>query len=243
MWYLSPLPDQEMLLSIYSGNDYYSGRNGPGYTDYISYARAHAFTYGRLLRQLSRKGITGGSLLEIGCGMGYFLKTASKHFPYRAGIEMAEEAANAASRWADEMTLGTLETYKKDKRFDLVVALQVIEHVPDPLAFLERCRELIKDGGHLLITTPDMGSPLRRILGAKWPSFKIPEHLNFFERSTLALALKKSGFRHIESIPLVEAFPFHALLKAIGIYVPIPVKLGQIPIVVPRTSIAVLAEK
>ncbi|HDM77305.1 MAG TPA: class I SAM-dependent methyltransferase [Deltaproteobacteria bacterium] len=159
MSYLSPILGQKEITAIYSSDTYYSGGDFIGYSDYGLYEKAHSITYRSLLKKIQKMGITGGSLLEVGCGTGFFLKEAIKYFSYRAGLEMGRNSAKIASNWADEISIGPLEHYRGKRKFNLIVALQVIEHIPEPLKFLEMCMALLTKNGKLLISTPDMGSP------------------------------------------------------------------------------------
>ena len=77
-------------------------------------------------------------------------------------------------------------------RFDVITAIEVLEHLVDPLAELRRIRSLLADGGVFFYTTGN-AAPYRNRLN-RW-RYVIPEiHVSFFEPRTLELALRKCGF-------------------------------------------------
>ena len=64
--------------------------------------------------------------------------------------------------------------------FDVIVMLDVIEHVPDPRETLALCEKHLNPGGIVVITTGDFGSLPARLLGARWRLMTPPQHLWFF---------------------------------------------------------------
>lgn len=77
-----------------------------------------------------------------------------------------------------------------EKNFDLLCLNDAIEHFTNPLAALELSRKILKDGGFIMITTPNMKSLLARIF-----QVKPKEHLFYFTEETLGKILRKANFR------------------------------------------------
>jgi hypothetical protein len=103
------------------------------------------------------------------------------------GIEIADDAAAHARAQglsvltgvADEPTLAQLGM------MDVIVLLDVIEHLPDPRATLFLCTRHLQPGGIIVITTGDFASPVARLAGAHWRLMTPPQHLWFFTGEAL----------------------------------------------------------
>lgn len=241
--YLNPRLKESVMDKIYEGERYFSGGDMTGYSDYTSQAKSLRITFRKFLTELRRLGLASGKLLEVGCGYGYFLDEARDFFPYLFGSELSSEAANLARKleagtiWTGDVSSLPLEW----NSFDIIVAINVIEHVYAPLHFLISLRQKLRSGGRIVLATPDFGSLWPKILGSKWPSFKIPEHVVFYNKKTLGLLLEKAGFGDIREIPFRHMFPLGLIVSKFGIN--IRGRLGQIPVGIPKTMIALSAQK
>lgn len=134
-----------------------------------------------------------GKLLEIGCAVGYFLNAARTDYEV-AGVEPGRWAcAEARRRFGLEVRQeGFLEARLPGNSFDVVAAVDVIEHLEDPAAFIRECRRVLKPGGVLYLVTPDIESLSARLLGGSWWGLR-PAHLYYFSRRTLGELLKREG--------------------------------------------------
>jgi SAM-dependent methyltransferase len=81
-----------------------------------------------------------------------------------------------------------------EQSFDVVCCFDVLEHLPTPMPFFREARRLLRLGGRLVLGTGDSGSLTARLSGSRWTYVSIPEHLSFFNRSSLKTALTKVGF-------------------------------------------------
>ena len=236
--YLCPRPTASALHSLYASGAYYASEGTAGYSDYRAQERALRLTFARVMRSLARRGLLGGSLLEVGCGYGLLLDEARGGFERRDGTEMAPEAIAIARRRADTVHCGGLESVPSGERYDLILSSQVIEHVHDPVGFLEAQLAHLHPGGSIVVATPEMGSGWQRLLGARWPSFKIPEHLLYFDRRSLRTLLERVGLRDVRSLPWPHAFPLALVAQKLGF--PLPERIGRVPIWIPGTTLAMV---
>jgi 2-polyprenyl-3-methyl-5-hydroxy-6-metoxy-1,4-benzoquinol methylase len=145
-------------------------------------------------------------LLEVGCGCGEFLVEAQRRGFEVSGIEISSYAAETANHrlGMERVTVGTLGgVYLPETTFDVVVFADVIEHVRDPLEFLRRVYTLLKPGGIVFLVTPSLDSWSARLLGHRWMEYKV-EHLFYFSKSTIQLALEKANFVRVTTLPNVK---------------------------------------
>jgi SAM-dependent methyltransferase len=164
----------------YYTEDYFAGGHDDGYADYRGAEPVLRREFARVV-DFIRGYKPGGRLLELGCAYGFFLQEAKRHFEV-AGIELAEEPAAHARRSGLDVTSGIADapTLARLGRFDAIVLLDVIEHLPDPHATLALCTEHLAPGGIIVLTTGDFASPPARLLGSGWRLMTPPQHLWFF---------------------------------------------------------------
>ncbi len=139
----------------------------------------------------------GARMLDVGCGYGFGLDTAQEIFGWD-GIGL--EPSLAAERGREDLGLdirpGTLDdAFEPDERFDVIFASEVLEHVPDPRAFLGSVHRRLSDAGVFLMTTPDGGvvhadTPMT----ALYPALSVGAHEFLLTREGLEAALREAGF-------------------------------------------------
>ena len=242
------------MRDCYLSGDYFEGSDA-GYADYAAQEKSLRRTFRRLLRGLARRGMTGGktggpiggSVLEVGCGYGFFLDEAAAFAGRRYGTEMSPaaarraEALNQAAARNLQIYAGGLEAVPADLEVDLIVALHVIEHIYDPVSFVEAAMRHLAPGGRIVLAAPDMGSFWRLAMGRAWPSFKFPEHVSFFDARTLASLMAKAGLTDLERLPYGHDFPLDEIMRKLGL--PAPGLLGRISVPLPATTICFAGRK
>jgi 2-polyprenyl-3-methyl-5-hydroxy-6-metoxy-1,4-benzoquinol methylase len=237
-WYTSPRLREAAMLAVYGSGDYFEGGGGSGYAGYRLQRRSLLATFRRLVGELERRGMAGGDLLDVGCGYGYFLEAADGRFRTRTGTDFSAEAAAEARGRADAVHVGGVDALPADARFDCITTLHVIEHVYDPRPFVQSLFARLRPGGWLVVATPDMGSGWRRVMGNRWPSFKLPEHVVFYDRSALdALLGSLRGAARTIGVPYPHAFPLAEVCAKLG--VPAPSAVARLNIWMPATTVCV----
>lgn len=149
-----------------------------------------------------------GSLLEIGCGRGDFLRILKGNTRLSlTGIEPATRAcAEAAAIDGVSVFHGSLHDYPSlGPVFNVVVLRHVYEHLPDPHGAIRKIAGLLKPGGRLFLWLPFYGTFQQRFFGKYWAGFDAPRHLNYFSPAFLRSMLRSEGFKirrtRYEAIP------------------------------------------
>jgi SAM-dependent methyltransferase len=224
-------------MSLYADPSYYESHHGSdGYASYEAQEDALRRTFRRLLRELDGRGLARGRLLEVGCGYGYLLDEARPFFVEREGTDFSADAAARAALRAEHVYQGGLSAIPGDRRYDTIITNHVIEHVYEPHAFVDEMVRRLEPGGTIVVSTPNMGSPWRRVMGARWPSFKIPEHVLYFDGDSLRRVLERAGIREIRTIPYPHAFPLPLVASKLGLT--IPATLARYSLWIPATTLA-----
>jgi len=138
-----------------------------------------------------------GKLLDVGCGDGRFLAKMRDLGWEVTGVEPDGLAVEVArERFGLDVHRGTLEDIRFPERtFDVVTMNHVIEHVPDPVGTLEECLRVLKPGGRLVVTTPNVESLGHRLFGKRWFHLDPPRHLYLFSARSLLMCAERAGLR------------------------------------------------
>ena len=152
-------------------------------------------------------------LLDIGCGPGFFLKTAIARGWSGHGIEPSRQAAAHARELGAAVTEGFFGKNSGLGPFDAVNLTNVLEHVPDPIAILSAATALLEPGGVLCVGVPNDFSPFQIAArsamntGDWWVA--PPHHLNYFDFDSLSGLLSRLGLDVRER---TTSFPMEAFL-------------------------------
>ena len=113
------------------------------------------------------------NVLEIGCGRGYFLKRLEeKGVKQAVGLDFNNEAIKSKITKFDILSKD-LRGFESQQLFDVICSFQVLEHISDPMSFLEDCKSALNNGGLLILSVPNNNySPHKQMQDA----FDLPPH-------------------------------------------------------------------
>jgi 2-polyprenyl-3-methyl-5-hydroxy-6-metoxy-1,4-benzoquinol methylase len=144
----------------------------------------------------------GARLLDVGCGLGFFLERAQGRGWDVHGCEPSHSWAALAERrvGAGRVTRGGVEKVPEEHGgFDLIAAWDVVEHVFDPVPFLAALRDRLNPGGRLFLRTPNLDWVLPTYRIRRWLGHGVElgplNHVVYFTARTMSRALASAGLR------------------------------------------------
>ncbi len=134
--------------------------------------------------------------LDVGCATGALLQHLKTQDWDVEGVEICVPAAVYGQKERGvTIHIGTIDTLDLPRdSFDVVHFSHVIEHVPDPRAFLADVQDLLKPGGYAIIVTPNTSGLQAKLFGPQWRS-AIADHLNLFSARNLKRLVEECGLR------------------------------------------------
>jgi len=196
------------VFSTFEGEEHYDGYFGHGR---IQAGPRHAYwneAHERMYADFARRFLAGrsGRLLDVGCGLGYFLAQLRGLAGWElagceisaSAVEFAQTRLGLAGVRCGQVQAAGLEAAS----FDVITLWDVVEHLKKPDPLLAHLRTLLAPGGILFLHTPNARAQLfkarlKRRLGGMRPGthyLEARDHLHLYSRATLARLLERCGF-------------------------------------------------
>ena len=215
---LERFPSEELLAEAYGD---------AASEDYVGEEAGQRATARVALERIERH-VAPGRMADLGCWVGFLLAEARDRGWEGVGVEPSE-FASAYARDRLGLDVRTADLFEADLpagSFDAVVLGDVIEHLVDPGAALDRIADLLRPGGVVHLALPDGGSRVARAMGARWWSV-IPTHVQYFTRASLERLLRARGYEPLWVGTAPKAFSVEYYLGRLGGYAP-PVARGLV---------------
>jgi len=135
-----------------------------------------------------------GSLLDIGCGNGYFIARMRSLGWQVSGVDPDPAAVSYGQRQGLNILAGTIADLPETESYDVITLSHVVEHVADPVDLLRECAKRLRSGdGRLIITTPNINSLGHRLFRKYWRGLEVPRHLVLFSPAGLRSCVERAG--------------------------------------------------
>jgi 2-polyprenyl-3-methyl-5-hydroxy-6-metoxy-1,4-benzoquinol methylase len=172
--------------------------------------------HGRMYEDFCRRFVAGkgGKLLDVGCGLGYFIQWMSGYSSWQVfGYEISRQAVDFARSklMLQNVFCGRVEDSRfTEKSFDIITLWDVIEHIPDPSPLLSYLSSLLTSEGMLFLHTPNVKvqlpkAKLKRLLKGMQSNIHYLEardHINIYSTKTIAQVLRRNGYSNVRFLHL-----------------------------------------
>lgn len=240
MWCMNKSMNQKAYSSDHYDKQYYEDNNQSG-------DRIALRFYARLAKKYCKK----GSVLEYGCGSGFFIQKFQPPLFKQFAHDISEYALSQTAKNNPDVTI--VKNTKKeiqDKSIDMVAALHLLEHIPQPADVIREFHRMLKDDGVLFVTMPNMSSVMRPVKNDQWFGYRDETHVSLLAPEEWVGLMDAHGFDILSvgsdglwdvpyhsRIPLVLQKLFYYPTSAVQILANrlfLPVKYGENLVIVAR---------
>ena len=138
------------------------------------------------------------NIIDIGAGDGFFAEQAKLKNWNSYATEFDDKSVALCKEKGVEVYKGKLDVnnYEKDF-FDVIFSSEVLEHINNPVEEIKGFHTILRPGGLVYLTTPNLNSISHKILKNKWNIFHYPEHLSYYTPRTIEKLFKANGFKKL----------------------------------------------
>jgi SAM-dependent methyltransferase len=191
--YVKERLNDAQIVSLYAQRTSHHGSSIKEQWDYSEVKRK--YVYEPLLKRI--ESLTPvGRLLDIGCSNGSFISTAKYHGWQEYGLELEDSSYQVAKK--HEVNVSNQELGKQhfpDNHFSAVTMWQLIEHLANPKEMIREIYRIIKPGGILVVSTPNIKSIAWYLLKEEWGAVEPMVHLNLFNLAGMRRIMQDCGFK------------------------------------------------
>ena len=206
--FIHPIP-VDQLKRIYPAN-YYSFANKPKNLVVRLKEWLDKRFFKKILNQFPPQPI---NVLDVGGGTGWMLdvlKKTDKRIGITQIVDIDHKAKSIAEEKGHAYFEGTIETFTTEKLFQLILMLNLVEHVADPLAVLQKAGSLLAPGGIIVIKTPNTVSwDARLYKRSYWGGLHCPRHWVIFSEKSFRILLRSTQLK-IKKLEYTQGAPFWA---------------------------------
>lgn len=197
------VPDEESIGKYYQSSNYISHSNtSKGLVNKL-YQRVRNYTLNQKANLIIRHTVKQGRILDLGAGIGAFLKVMKAKGWDTVGIEPDEGARKQAQTLFHLHLNEASEFYElPDHSFDAITLWHVLEHVHQLHSYIEKLKSLLKPSGKIFIAVPNYESKDHSIYKLFWAAYDVPRHLYHFTPKAMDVLVKQHGMKITSKKPM-----------------------------------------
>lgn len=198
-----PRPKEVEIGAYYDFPKYVSHRDdAPGLINWL-YQQARRYTTSqklRLIEKVRKKSGADSTLLDYGCGTGFFLQAAIERGWQAVGIEVSETARQTAADRVKKRVFEQLNELADGATFGVITLWHVLEHIHELNATLGEIIARLAPSGTLIIAVPNPASSDAGQYQEWWAAFDVPRHLYHFPPQAIHRLMQRHGMEVVEQI-------------------------------------------
>ena len=210
--FTSPIPDSNETGNYYKSDKYISHAKHVTSIFDIAYKIVRKFSLRskrKIIKWVSQK--QSGTLLDIGCGTGKFLKIMKQSGWEINGVEVNNEARKLAENNTSSVILTQTQFFESNQKYDVITLWHSLEHLYELNQYLKKITESLNDNGLLLIAVPNYQSFDAEHFKRDWAAYDVPRHLYHFSLEAMVKLMEKFKFKLIQG----QQMPFDPFYVAL----------------------------
>lgn len=239
-----PVADSRILAQLYAQSTF----------DYGDEVDNLKLTYGYYLSKLNKYGVQKGTLLEIGCGNGFFLEEVLKQgYVTVWGVEpCADAVVRADSKVRSQIICDMMRPGLFGiEQFDVICMFQVLDHIGDPAGLLAECYRVLKPGGLVLCLNHNIEAISAKLFRDRSPIVDI-EHTYLYSPDTVLRLFYRGRFKVLHISPVLNIYspyyvarlvPLPSMIKGILLKILKKQFFRQIKLAAPLGNLYLVARK
>jgi 2-polyprenyl-3-methyl-5-hydroxy-6-metoxy-1,4-benzoquinol methylase len=158
-----------------------------------------------------------GKLLDLGCGLGYFLHGAIKDKTFESeGADISQDAIDYVHKTFGYLVKNEAELNDiKENAYDIITQWHVLEHVHDLNDRMKLLHKILKPNGTMFIAVPNSNSWDAKFYQSFWDGYDVPRHLYHFNQRSFKLLMQKHGFKIVKTQALLFDAPYISMRSEI----------------------------
>ncbi len=199
VWQTFPYPDEKEISKYYQSDEYISHSDKKeSFFDRI-YHLVRKYTLIQKVNLIKRY-VPHGTILDFGCGTGYFLEECKKSGFVIVGVEPSEKARDICLK-KNLNIFSSIKELDKNQKYDVITLWHVLEHLYYPNDFLNKFYSLLKEKGYLILALPNRLSYDSQKYREFWAGYDVPRHLFHFTKKDI-LNITKDKFELVSIHPM-----------------------------------------